>query len=245
MDGYVDVVEDALSFRPLPHLPRQLYPIQPHAAGGRVLLKSSRLADCTVYQLEGADLHHVSLLEEVRTCQVLAVDKGAIGAVLVGDDVPVGRAVEVGVAPGDDRSRYGDVGLGIAPDEQRGLCPQSRGPYVDGASDRSWRSHRPGCPEGEADRVALRVADAQDVAVAQHGAPRALAVDKGAVGAAQVYIMPRHPSLLQPAVVARDVAGRQNDVIVRLATDGKGRLIQGQLPQRPSSHADGQAWLLL
>jgi len=50
---------------------------------------------------------------------------------------------------------------------------------------------------------------------------------------------------LQPTVVAGDVVVRENDVVIRPATNGEGRLVQGHLPQWLSGHSNNEARLFL
>ena len=239
VDGDADVVENPLLALPAAHLAGQVHPVEPDAAGGGVLLEAGRL----VHQFEGADLHHIPLLEDMGPHQPRPVDESPVRAVEVAQPVSLGDAFQSGVVPGDDRRREMDVRLRVAPDNQGGFHPQSGRADADDAGGRPLLADLAAGPEGETDGIAVRVADAQDVAIPQMGFLDPAAVDESPVGAVQVGVIPIGSTAFQPPVMAGDVLRREDDVVVRPASNGEHVAVQRDLPLRGAGDAHHQARL--
>jgi len=194
--------------------------VQPVIAVRRV----ARQAILVVDQLEGPDLDHILVLQRAGPLQAPAVEERAVGAAEVGQLVAGRGLIDARMASRDRRV--------IEVDPVGGVAPQGVGfeagqlPLVIEADGLAARGFGQLGAEGDRNRVAVLVADADDVAVLElHGRVglQAAAVDAGAVHAAEVGQPVACVALVDLGMQPRDGIVVHDDLVGGIAADAAAR----------------------
>lgn len=177
-------------------------------------------------------MHHVALPQGLLSGDPLAVDVGAIAAAI---DQHMARhsPPQLGIDTRDHGMIQAHLVALIAADGEHGKLRQIELAQMD---RRGGRQRLGPQSEGDTHRVALLIADAEDVAVAQAicsslGEP--IAVERSAVGAAQIDQPVLSATLFDANVSARDRGVRHENTVRRLlAPNGRRKLDQRLLAGR-------------